>query len=571
MQACNNKTIGDWLSDIKNKSLCLPRFQRKQVWSKDNVIQFLKTLVSSYETPVGMFLVLTTNPSNPAFPIRTIDGSDARSAYCDSLLLDGQQRLSALWKALHDEDKKFRYYFRFNEQFEIEGVDWGDKQTRKEKNRNQNPKNQCKERLFPAKLLNPLSNESGLDEWLQGTESEETESIKNLIRETRKIFGFDETEGKVIPYFSLPADTDKKTAIEIYKTINTNSVTLSQYYLAVADMEGEVDESLYNVLEELVESEPLIEKLENKDIGEMFLKISCLLQNLMPTNRNYKKLSFEKIKNSKQSIFEGVKWTVKELKNLKIGDHRQLPSIVPLRVLPALHQSMPPSGQRIADASQMVKKYLWYAFLTDRYDKQANDRLKKDYDDLNSRFKNERKRINKDGIRIFKEHKSPSKTDIINTGWPQAKNRLARGALLVCCQGGARALASDEPLTIDNCEQRDRHHIFPRSRLPRKGEGSGDRVLNCLFIPEEDNNEYGDDLPGDCIKKISKSLDVPSSRAKVEKRLETHLISKELTRDLGKVTQDAIDRGRISLQDAYNKFIVARAKDVEIKIKELLK
>ena len=571
MEAINNQTIGDWLSDIKNKSLCLPRFQRKEVWSKDNVTQFLKTLVSSYETPVGMFLVLATDPSNPAFPIRTIDGSDTQSAQCNSLLLDGQQRLSALWKALRDEDKSFRYYFQFNEQFEIKDVKWADKQTGKEKKRYQSPKNQCKEGLFPAKLLNPLVGESDLDEWLQETESEEVESVKNLIRETRNIFGFDKKKGKVIPYFSLPIGTDKRNAIEIYKTINTNSVTLSKYYLAVADMEGEVDESLYSVLKELVEKEPLIEKLENKDIGELFLKVCCLLQNLKPTGRNYKNLNFEKIKHSKQEIFEGFKWAVERLKDLKIGDHRQLPSVVPLRVLPALHQSMPKSGQRKADANKIIEKYLWHAFLTNRYDSQANDKLKEDYDKLISCFENKSIGIYENGIRIFKEYKPPSKKEIIDAGWPQAKHRLPRGILLACCQGGAKTLASDEPLTIDNCKLRDRHHIFPKSKLHGKVEGSGNRVLNCLFIPEEDNNDYGNDLPGDCIKKISKSLVTSSSRAKVEKRLETHLVSKEVTRDLIKVTQDAIDKGRITLQDAYNKFIDARAKDVGIEIKELLK
>ena len=581
MKANNNKAIGNWLRDIEDETLCLPRFQRKRVWSEQKVCQFLKTLVLNTKTPVGVFLVLPTDPSNPAFPPRTIQGVISDSCACNSLLLDGQQRLSALWKALNDEkapdneEKDCRYYIQFNNQFEIEDVKSASKSATSEEARYQDPKKQYKKRWFPVKLLNPLLEEKEVDGWLQTLELKKTnpknhDSLRKLIIKTRKVFSKKQSGGKVIPYFLLPTSTDRDSAIDVYQTINTNLVKLSDHYLAVAAMERETGESLYDMAKKLTDEVSSIKDLETDEIGELILKISCVLQGKKPSGGSYRASDFDfnKVLDGEQEIFKGVAWAVKKLGELKIWHGSQLPSVVPLRVLPAIYQYMPKSGPKLAIANEIIGKYLWHAFLTARYDRQANDRLKEDYDHLEAYFLKEEK-SNEDIIKIFEEYGRPDKKEIKDAHWPQGKGRLPRGILLVCCQGGARTLASNESLTVDNYGLRERHHVFPKSKLSKK-DSFGNNVLNCLLVPKEDNIKYSNDLPGDYINKLFEELKTPLPQVKVVDRLETHLISKKLAGKLVETTQSKIESSQVTLESVYHNFLETRAKDVGGKINELL-
>ena len=574
MRADNEKTIGNWLGEIESGHLCLPRFQRKPekkpIWNGKKVCEFLKTLVLNTETPVGVFLTLSNDPTKSKFHPRMMDSSISQSKTCGFLLLDGQQRLLALWKTICDKDEKYRYYIKFDSEFNIKDIAMARKGTDAEKKRKQNPKLPYKKNWFPAVLLNPLSDTREMYTWLEKLELDSTDSIKELIINTRKIFSKHKKNGKIIPHFLLPGDMDRDTAINVYQTINTNLVKLSFHYLAVAKMEKETKppQSLYDMADRLVKKVPLIENLETDEIGELILKISCVLQGKKVSGGSYDSLNLPQIVNEESKIFEGVQWAVEKLGELSIWYGEQLPSVMPLRVLPALHRYLPASGQERANANQIVTKYLWYTFLTDRYNEKANERLGEDYKDLRKYFKGGRK----EEIKIFKEHELPHRDEIKNAGLPKTTNRFPRGILLFCCQRGAKTLGSNEPLTINSYRKRNKHHIFPRSKLNSIDKKLGDRVLNCLFVPRTDNAAYGNNLPGDCIKVISESLGMPPSQAEAEvaKRLETHLISEELTRDLMKVTQDEIYNNKITLEDSYNKFLEERASYIKKKIKEML-
>ena len=581
MDAKNEKAIGNWLLDIESDTLCLPNFQRWGVWKSQNVCQFLKTLILYDKSPVGIFLVLPTNKSAPLFvPRKITDGLEPQPGVCNAFLLDGQQRLSALWNALHDTDEEdYRYYVEFNDQFEIKDIKDRKKDTKVDQRLSQNPTEQYKEHWFPVTLLNPLPDKEIVNDWLRELDLHELkldncDSIKNLIVNTRKIFSKKKYGGKIIPHFQLDDATNKKIAINIYETINSNSVKLSDYYLAVAKMEKETGESLYSMADRLIDKVPSIKDLEVDEIGELILKISCILRGKIPSGGNCKNLNFDKVLKNESTIFDGVEWAVKKLNELQIWHRNQLPSVVPLRVLPAIHQHVLKSKLQRADINEIITKYLWHAFLTDRYGNQANSRLKEDCNSLEA-FLNGTLKWTRDKSKtnIFNKNTNPhpSTDDIKKAGWPRSVRILARGILLVCCQGGAKTLRDNEPLhTLKDYEGREKHHIFPKSKLSKKMEHCGNYVLNCMLVPEEDNQKYGNDLPGDYIRKLFENLKTPLPQVDVVNRLETHLISKQMAEILVEVTQDAINKNQTTLRGAYNDFIEARASDVETKIKELL-
>lgn len=574
MKAMNDKAIGNWFRLLKTEALCLPRFQRRQVWKNKNICKFLKTLLLDSETPVGVFLVLSTEPSKPAFPYpRTISNSTPQPGACNLLLLDGQQRLSALWKVFHDGNEDYRYYIQFNDRFEIEDVKAIRKRTKAEEKRNQDPTGQCKRGWFPARLLNPLDDSEKINIWLEQIDLEKlklsnSRDIFRLISNTRKIFAEESKNKKVIPYFLLRNNIERKKAINIYQTINTNLVKLSDHYLAVAEMEKVTGKSLYDMAGKLIKQVSLIKDLETDEIGELILKISCVLQGKIPSGQSYKKLDFWKVLGDKQEIFEGVAWAVEKLNEINIWDKSLLPSVIPLRVLPALRRDMPPSGRKLADANRIITKYLWHTFLTDRYDTHANDRLKEDCDDLRT-YLGGGKKENQISIFNKREYGPPSLSDLKDAGWPQTTNRLPRGILLVCCQDGAKTLESEERLTKQNFKNRQKHHIFPKSKLVHTVGHAGHYALNCMLIPGDDNNNYDNHYPGDYIQQVINQLGTVGAKRRILNLLGTHLISSTLAQDLLMANEKNLTSKK-KIKESFDGFMNTRARTVMKKINQLL-
>ncbi len=92
----------------RSGATCLPTFQRSYVWKADKSVNYLHALLEN--RPTGVFIILPTH-SQLQFESYTVHGGDVDSAAVNELVLDGQQRLRSLWKALAGEDDN-RFYIQ---------------------------------------------------------------------------------------------------------------------------------------------------------------------------------------------------------------------------------------------------------------------------------------------------------------------------------------------------------------------------------------------------------------------------------------------------------------------------
>lgn len=94
-------TISELISDIRNKDLILPEFQRGYVWNRDQVREYLQSLYRAY--PTGSFLIWKT--PNPGL----VRGGGARDdkGSVFQLILDGQQRLTSVYTLFEGEPPPF--------------------------------------------------------------------------------------------------------------------------------------------------------------------------------------------------------------------------------------------------------------------------------------------------------------------------------------------------------------------------------------------------------------------------------------------------------------------------------
>lgn len=560
MQA-EHRSVEDWLRYAIRGEIKLPRFQRQWAWKPRNVEKFMTAMLQL--RPLGVFLVLRVDPDNQPFNTRNLNDEKTPESNCKEHLLDGQQRLRSLLQVFHDEPRDYKYYCRISKEDQF---DTGDVSAiavpLNQRNRSWvgQPAKEYEKSLIPLSIItSPTKRARKAIDWRESATSDhqEQKQIEELIDELRS--RIDKTQ---IPYLALPQDTSSSDAIQIFLDTNQSAVRLTEYDIAVAQMEGKTGESLQEFVDEVVEHLPTLKKLESKGVGDLILKLECVIQKKKPTFGNYGKLNFATLHEERAERVDGIKWAMDELSRIKIWDESRLPTAIPLRVLPALKRHIPSVGTKHDYAMRIVRRYLWCAFLTDRYERQANDRLKEDYDALVIAIKNPNSAPK---VPAF-DAKLPDRGEIEIQGWPKSGGRLSRGILAVCCQDGAKDIASNEELHSEGTV--DFHHIFPRDVLKESGR-EPNIVLNCMLLTSYTNQKkWKTTLPGDFARamideKIVKQS-VSDSDSEIKSRLETHLLP--VDQILSVTTSEAKDIGQ-----AYDEFIKARVALVQHRLKVLTK
>jgi len=101
-----NRNIEQWFTRIKTRQIALPRFQRKVAWGPNLVADLVSTVLRGL--PCGASLILEVGDELP-FISRTMHGAPSNGERITELLLDGQQRLTALWRSMNNlyDDRTF--------------------------------------------------------------------------------------------------------------------------------------------------------------------------------------------------------------------------------------------------------------------------------------------------------------------------------------------------------------------------------------------------------------------------------------------------------------------------------
>jgi hypothetical protein len=135
----------------------------------------------------------------------------------------------------------------------------------------------------------------------------------------------------------------------------------------------------------------------------------------------------------------GVKRTATFLEEERIFDAARLPTDVVVPVLVALWADAPDGLDAEGKARLLLRKYLWRAFFSDRYEKSTNSRSLVDYNELKPLVG----RQNTPTPTIFDEQQYPlpEPPELISAGWPKKKDRLGRAILAVALRSGGLDLA----------------------------------------------------------------------------------------------------------------------------------
>ncbi|MFI0823169.1 DUF262 domain-containing protein [Streptomyces roseolus] len=486
-----NRNLNDWLTAVRSGQVKLPRFQRFEAWSYSQVQSLLESVLN--DLPIGAMFVLEVE-GNPPFHPRPINSAPAGGKVSE-LLLDGQQRITALWKSLQGGYPEREFFVSFNEKTDYEGTavhsikvsTRGDKRYPLWLN---DPVKLLERGLVPVTLLLPGEevNAKAL-EWIQAACGErQSDVVKYLmkIQEWRARFS-----SFNIPFLSLPKSTSPAQVLEVFTRINTGSTPLSVFDIITADIEQAVGESLHDLLESLNGRVPGLARYG--DVQDIVLRTAALMQDKTPDRPSILSLDWDEVVAKWPELVGGAEKAVEFLEAEKVLDGSRLPIFT---VVPALitlwSYSSRLSPDRLGEARTLLRKFMWRGFFTERYESSAHTAVIQDVRELTRSIRDG----HSDSAPPIFGYDLPSQEDLCEAGWPKKKDRLARAILLVSLQGGATDLADGGPITVLNVTQREYHHIFPDGYLRNnQSEISANLALNCALITWKTNRTIRDKEP----------------------------------------------------------------------------
>jgi hypothetical protein len=515
-----NRSLDDWFSRIRTGQVRLPRFQRFEAWGSSEVADLLQTVID--ELPAGAVLVLEIGDRSP-FDHRPLAGAPEPTERITELLLDGQQRLTALWRSLTenypdrsffvetrdiDADEDGRRDFRV-----IPQGRWWRKGTRYPMWCDEPPQVHARN-LIPLGLLNP-DNEDGFRTWISaatGGDMDQMFALQELVLNLRqRVARFN------LPYLALQVGSSEAVVLNVFVKMNTRSVPLTAFDIIVARVEGEAGESLHDLVAALDGQVPGLSRYVAP--ADLVLPAAAFLQDRRPTQRELVFMDFRRLIEDWHLIVRGAEHLVGFLEQERIPDAARLPTEVVLAPLVALWAHAPDHPDQLGAVRTLLRKYLWRSAITTRYEYAAATASFQDFRGLLPAVQSGGTTEPTAEILTLA---LPELEEIKIASWPKKRDRLARAILAVSFLGGAHDIADGSQLTPENAQHREYHHLFPVAYLNDNGidERAASVALNCALITWRTNRTISAKPPLEYL--ADRALGAPLGEGQVRDRLTTH-------------------------------------------------
>lgn len=521
-----NRTLPDWMTRVRTGQTVLPRFQRRVAWDRGRVTDLFDTILS--DLPVGAALVLEVGDNEP-FVSRALKGAEKGTERVTEHLLDGQQRLTALWTGLHNTEDDVTYYLWLDPDDDSgRSVSvWSEARWRRKGNDKRypawldEPDKLWEQSMVPLELCRPDHDLKAVRDWAKVAIEENDERdvfVDRMSAIRQKFSSFN------LPFLSLPVTTPTDVALDVFTKMNTGGVPLSTFDILVAQVEAAEGHSLQDLIAELRAAVPDIETYYNPD--DLVLSAAALLQGRGATNATYLSTSFPAhLIEAWPRISVGADRAAAFLAEEGILDKQRLPSEVVVPVIAALWADAPISMDAEGRARTLIRRYMWRAFFTRRYESSTNSRALTDYLELKAIIADPAAPI--PGIFDETHWPAPTLDEIISARWPKNKDRLARSLLALALRAGSLDFADASPVSRASLAHREYHHVFPDAYLAKQGRTPGEiyRALNCALVTWVTNRKMSAKPPLVYLSDRTKAAEL--GEAEVRSRLTSHLIPYE--------------------------------------------
>ncbi len=503
---------------ISQGQVALPRFQRHEAWSAGQIEGVLENVLRQPSLPIGALLTLEVGDKE-LFHSRSIVGAPPTSQRPSMHLLDGQQRMTALWRSLHADYDDMTIFVKLNGEDSEPDVEivkrwprkgirypvWAD-----------DPVQQFERSLVPIDVLCPgNAGEERLDAWCDAVGASNQDG-RRIAKLRSRVAAYK------VPFLELPVGTSQETALNVFINMNTSASPLKDFDIVVAQLEGAVGNSLHEMVEDLKQRVPATAHFSK--IEDLTLSVGALLLGKPPLKATYLDLEFGKaFAEIWTDVLTGIERGLNFLQDEGIYSDKLLPTEVAVYLVSALWARAPKTGgDEEGRARTLIRKALWRASFTDRYLKTAATRGYADFVRLAEII---RDRDHPNQPELFDEEANPlpSVEELAKAGWPSRKDRLARAIIACSMHKGGYDFADGEKAKATNIDRREYHHLVPVSVLGvDRDDAYATRAMNCALISWKTNRKIGANTPMAYLQERAKEAGL--GEAEVRQRLESHMV-----------------------------------------------
>jgi hypothetical protein len=552
------KGLLELLGFIQKGQLQLPDFQRSWVWDDDRIRALIASVSEFF--PIGAVMLLETGGQNVRFKPRPVAGTtDAlRNVNPETLILDGQQRLTSLYQAIMGA-------------FAVETKDAKSKPIRrwyyadmKKAVGNSDDREEAVVSVPDDKLVKTFGGEITLDltttereyatnhfplnrvsqsaEWRHGYEEyweyakDKIQLFNNFEREVIKRF-----EQYQVPVIELKKETPKEAVCLVFERVNTGGVALTVFELLTASFAAE-DFQLrddWNAREKRLKDKHLaLRDLQN----DYFLQSISLLvtqerrrealaagvsaeegPGISCKRRDILKLEVSDWKNWANRVEEGYVRAARFLHGQKIFNAKDLPYSTQLVPLAAIFVDLEKDGES-EGARQKIARWYWCGVLGELYGGAIETRFARDLPEVVAWVRAE-------GPEPSTVQESSFQANRLLT--LRTRNSSAyKGIYALLMRDGGRDFRTGEPIEAQTFfdDKIDIHHIFPEKwcRDVKIDAGTYNSIINKTAISARTNRQIGGRAPSKYLPVIERSAGVSSAR--LDEILRSHCVAPDKLR-----------------------------------------
>ncbi len=488
-------SVTSLLKGVDTGKLGLPEFQRDFIWRPENVCDLLRTVARDW--PCGTFL-LQHGPLE--FQCKALESAPPLSPKPDLLILDGQQRLTALYQAYgqHGDEVYYLDLAALQETGQLENEHFQFLKSNKFRARYPDLRREADQRVVRVATL---VNDDEFFRWLRFIPDDGQEAYIRL--RTEHLSGFKHYS---IPCVVLPRDLELAATAKIFETINRRGVRLDTFDLMVAKLYP-YEFFLRDAWDTAISEESALERYEIEGLD--ILKLIALQHTLEPRQPGPTKVKGIRESDVIELPADAVKykWTgaVKAMTQA-LDFMREHCGVVASGLVPAKAMTLPladalASRESVdATTAQQLRRWFWSSTFRQTYGQGANTQAVADARALRA-WMTDHAAI-PDALRHFEPVDEETLLDL-----RRRNEMLLRGLMCGLIVQDARDWVVDRRLRdIEGDIQI--HHVFPRQYLDNLKLKDANCVANFSPLCAATNKSLRNDPPTSVLNRA----DVSDSR-----------------------------------------------------------
>lgn len=568
--------LSELMRDVTSGKAQLPEFQRSWTWDDGRIRGILASLSQGY--PMGAIMRLECGNENVKFKYRPIEGVKNVTVAPDYLILDGQQRLTSMYRTTCSTDvvltktdkgkeiKRF-YYLDMKKCLDDNEDRYDaivpvpeDRKVKTDFNRKvlldlSTKELEYENEMFP---INIIFDGSAREDWADGYK--EYHKYGKEFMERYKQFRTEVIEtitGYKLPVITLGRETPREAVCKVFENVNTGGVALTVFELVTATF-ATYEFDLRKDWEECRDiiwgkNEPLnTDVMKGVDETAFLTTITLYTSYFAETATTCKKkdvlgLEFESYQANKAAVLEGYKMARKFLFSQYVFRMRDLPYTTQLVPLVAICAVIRKSSFNLPQTQNILSRWFWCGIMGEMYGGANETRFANDIEDVVAAIQGKESQNRTINASYF------SATRLMSL---QTRNSAAYKGIMALvyresCRDFMKGTTMDIVKSMD--ESPDIHHIFPEAYCIKQGypKAKWNSIINKTPLLPESNRQIGGEAPSKYSQKIMKAAQIDEEQLK--SRVESHLVN-----------YDAF------INDDFDTYFIDRAKAIMTVIEEAM-